>query len=199
MQIKRTKEQIAAVFTRLELVDELLAEHPLYKPKTEFVEYEGNVVGVKLAIFLSYPKAERPGPEDFTSNDAKAALKKLGFANLLSIAKANEIVVESHRSRESKFWTHNQDLARKVIAGAGYTCEACGFQPEILYDGPKDGCLEAHHLRPFSHSETTQQEVRLGDLVCLCANCHRMIHRKITAKQQTVALSEFKSSIRKQA
>ena len=196
MQIDRSREQVELVFRNPHLIESFLAKHPRYAPKTEFIEFEGDVVGVKLAIFLAYSDADRPGPNDFTTNDAKAALKHLGFMNLKSRSEADRIVFETHQKREAKYWTHDQSLAKEAIADAGYRCQACGLGPTQKYDGPKDGCLEAHHLRPFSSAQAKEVEVRRKDLVCLCANCHRMIHHKISANRQSVTLSEFKNSIK---
>ena len=199
MQIDRSREQVEFVFQNPHLIENFLAKHPRYAPKTEFVEFNGDVVGVKLAIFLAYSDADRPGPDDFTSDDAKAALKHLGFMNLISQSEADKIAFETHQKRETKYWTRNQSLARKVIVDADYRCQACGLVPSQTYDGRKDGCLEAHHLQPLASSQAKEVEVGPNDLVCLCANCHRMIHHKISAKRQFVTLMEFKSSITSKA
>lgn len=54
-------------------------------------------------------------------------------------------------------------------------CEVCGFDFEATYGARGARYIECHHAVPLHMSgETT---TRLGDLVLLCANCHRMIHR----------------------
>lgn len=60
----------------------------------------------------------------------------------------------------------------------GCRCMACGFDFEKAYGNLGRGFIEVHHVVPL-HS--VKEEVVINpetDLVCLCANCHRMIHRK---------------------
>ncbi|WP_425546396.1 HNH endonuclease [Amycolatopsis minnesotensis] len=51
----------------------------------------------------------------------------------------------------------------------------CGFDFEHTYGDRGARYIECHHAIPLHVSgETT---TRLSNLVLLCANCHRMIHR----------------------
>lgn len=55
-------------------------------------------------------------------------------------------------------------------------CEVCLFDFGYFYGERGRDYIEVHHIVPLSESgETTN---RLKDLVLLCANCHRMIHRR---------------------
>ena len=56
-------------------------------------------------------------------------------------------------------------------------CQLCKFDPEEVY-GPDVGeaCIEVHHKRPLGLEEGVRH-TKLGDLMCVCANCHRIIHR----------------------
>src|SRR5258705_16397 len=56
-------------------------------------------------------------------------------------------------------------------------CEACCFEFANVYDirGAED-YIEAHHTKPVSELEGDHLS-SIRDLVMLCANCHRMIHR----------------------
>lgn len=56
-------------------------------------------------------------------------------------------------------------------------CEGCGFDFAAKY-GPRGlGYVEAHHINPLREMEE-EAETRQEDLVLLCANCHRMVHRQ---------------------
>lgn len=60
----------------------------------------------------------------------------------------------------------------------GTTCEICGFDFEEVYGAVGKGFIEVHHIHPLSEQK---QEVEINpetDLICVCANCHRMIHRR---------------------
>ena len=58
-------------------------------------------------------------------------------------------------------------------------CEICELDPAKAYMPEiSDACIEVHHRRPLADM-TPGQITQLEDLMCLCANCHRVIHRKI--------------------
>lgn len=58
-------------------------------------------------------------------------------------------------------------------------CEACGLEPDAVYGlGLGDACIEVHHLKPVA-SMGRGNRTRLEDLQCLCANCHRVEHRRL--------------------
>ena len=59
-------------------------------------------------------------------------------------------------------------------------CEKCGCFP-VEYYGKKSGeaCIEVHHKVPLSVLGTRQ--TTLDDLMCVCANCHRMLHHELRA------------------
>lgn len=60
----------------------------------------------------------------------------------------------------------------------GTKCMVCGFDFELMYGELGKGFIEVHHIKPLSDLE---EEVYINpstDLVCLCSNCHKMIHRK---------------------
>ncbi|MEO5325233.1 HNH endonuclease [Mesorhizobium sp. CC13] len=51
-------------------------------------------------------------------------------------------------------------------------------ETEIASCGPHgEGFIEVHHLQPL-HTLVDGGKTRLGDLVLVCSNCHRMIHRQ---------------------
>jgi hypothetical protein len=61
-------------------------------------------------------------------------------------------------------------------------CAACGFDFQKIYGEVGRGYIEVHHQKPvFQYEETDFSRLisdALKDLIPLCANCHRMIHRK---------------------
>jgi len=67
-------------------------------------------------------------------------------------------------------------LRREAIRLHGTDCHGCGFSFGATYGALGDGFIEIHHLDPlFKRGEgITDPAV---DLVPLCANCHRMVHR----------------------
>lgn len=56
-------------------------------------------------------------------------------------------------------------------------CEVCGFDFGECYGDFGQGYIEAHHKHPLSAS-MEEHSTQLDDLILLCANCHRIIHRR---------------------
>lgn len=73
-------------------------------------------------------------------------------------------------------WRANDPLLR---------CEVCGFSAEAVYGTPY---VEAHHRRPLAdlRGETTRTSIE--DLACVCANCHRALHRDPQQTLETLSL-----------
>lgn len=81
----------------------------------------------------------------------------------------------------------NRDAA---IAVHGTLCACCGFDFEKKYGEIGKGYIEVHHIRPLY---SIDEEVEINpseDLVCLCANCHRMIHR---SKYEIITVEDLKN------
>ncbi|MGM0584318.1 MAG: HNH endonuclease [Pseudomonadota bacterium] len=58
-----------------------------------------------------------------------------------------------------------------------YSCEICGFDFEKTYGSIGAQFIEAHHVNPLSEA-SGEHEVSIEDLIAVCANCHRMLHRE---------------------
>ncbi len=68
----------------------------------------------------------------------------------------------------------NRDAAIRIH---GTKCMICGFDFEQKYGELGKGYIEVHHIKPLSSLE---EEVVINpetDLICVCSNCHRMLHR----------------------
>jgi hypothetical protein len=69
----------------------------------------------------------------------------------------------------------NPRLTRDARRYYGVNCMVCGFNFETVYGEYGKGFIEVHHLRSLGaggRRVSTIQDVR-----CVCANCHRMLHR----------------------
>jgi 5-methylcytosine-specific restriction endonuclease McrA len=60
----------------------------------------------------------------------------------------------------------------------GYSCVACGFNFEKAYGERGKEYIEVHHVKPLSTLKAEMVIDPKKDLVPLCSNCHRMVHRK---------------------
>lgn len=58
-------------------------------------------------------------------------------------------------------------------------CEICGVDPVAAAgDDAAEACIEVHHPDPLG-GRTGTRTTELRDLMCVCANCHRLIHRRL--------------------
>jgi 5-methylcytosine-specific restriction enzyme A len=78
------------------------------------------------------------------------------------------------RERSPKLRARKIRAVRK--AAGQIACEACGFDFAKTYGQRGADFAECHHRTPLHVSGPI--ETRLEDLVLLCSNCHRMIHRQ---------------------
>lgn len=74
-----------------------------------------------------------------------------------------------------------------------YSCQVCGFNFGQFYGEWGADWAEVHHLTPVaSHEGHEVQTDPATDLAIVCANCHRMIHKK---KGITLTIDELKAKI----
>jgi len=86
------------------------------------------------------------------------------------------VVLRVHRQRErdSKIVAAKRAWAKK--AGC-LRCESCDFDFARRYGPLGIGYIEVHHTKPLASLEPGSR-TKLADLALLCANCHRMAHRR---------------------
>lgn len=69
---------------------------------------------------------------------------------------------------------------RAMLAMLGHLrCERCGVVPSVALGPHGDAVIEVHHAGTQVADMAAGHVTRLADLVCLCANCHRIVHREI--------------------
>ncbi|MGF7536214.1 HNH endonuclease [Bacillus mexicanus] len=80
-----------------------------------------------------------------------------------------------YRERNSKLIRTVKEQFKKTN-GELY-CEICKFNYTKKYGELGEDYIEAHHTVPVSELEEGSK-TNLEDIVLVCANCHRMLHRK---------------------
>jgi len=67
----------------------------------------------------------------------------------------------------------------RVIDLKGAVCQGCGFEFEKVYGQMAKGIIDVHHTTPVSQLSEKNYCINLEkDLVPLCPNCHRVVHRR---------------------
>ena len=95
-----------------------------------------------------------------------------------------ETIREKRRYRYHRRIERDSSAGKKAKKHQGYVCKACDFDFEKRYGPLGEKFIEAHHLTPLSElpeGKTVSLDPET-DFAVLCANCHRMIHRKDAPK-----------------
>lgn len=110
----------------------------------------------------------------------------------------SEIEISSKEGKKKLVYTTKYErdpkIRRKALLIHGFKCEVCGFDFEEVYGEIGKEFIEVHHIKPLSSiGEETDIDPRT-DLICLCSNCHRMIHRN---RNQVLTPKELKEMLRR--
>ena len=87
-----------------------------------------------------------------------------------------KLLTRTHRSRERNASIIKKKKDSVLKAKGKLACEACGFDFSEVYGEHGEGFIECHHTVPVSQLHPGQS-TKLSELVLLCSNCHRMVHR----------------------
>lgn len=92
-------------------------------------------------------------------------------------AEEGGLILRLHLSRE-RSRKLIQKKREQVLAEKGrLVCEACDFEFAAVYGDLGDGFIEVHHMKPVA-GLSPGDKTRTEDLAIVCANCHRMLHRR---------------------
>jgi hypothetical protein len=158
-------------------------------------EHPTHVLNIRYhaADVALYPAGSYAGPDDrpsllkryqlvrwSPSDEAKLAVPSTGDDEEWSEGK---LALVTHLRRER---AQGLSAAKKadVLATTGkLLCERCGFDPVEQYgDDVGEACIEVHHHMVRVADMKDGHVTRLADLQCLCANCHRVVHRELKLK-----------------
>ena len=109
---------------------------------------------------------------------------------------ADDYLEGGKKERLSQYFERDPRLRTAAIALHGTTCMVCGFDFEATYGSHGTGYAEVHHLRPVSSLRSRTRVDPMVDMVVLCANCHRMIHRN---RDGMLSPDELRSLTRRQS
>lgn len=121
----------------------------------------------------------------------KAHIPILGSNESFVINKAEGNRIEFYTTRYERFLKY-REAAIKIY---GAKCQICGFDFKKKYGYIGENFIEVHHKRPlFSLDEELIPNPKT-DLITVCFNCHRMIHRK---KNDIITPEKLKKIIHEQ-
>lgn len=83
--------------------------------------------------------------------------------------------------RKTVYYTTKYERSAKNREAAiqihGTKCMICGFDFEEKYGELGKNYIEVHHIKPLSELDEEVVVNPETDLICVCSNCHRMLHR----------------------
>ena len=148
----------------------------------------------------TYDKLERDGLHKITDKGEKYLLENINNFTFILDNNFNEIqrkdviekdysnlIIEEGFTKFSQIKTKSRSRKLVIIAKEHYSqngkiyCSACNFNFENFYGEVGKGYIEIHHLKPiFAKEENFEQSVSeaISGVVPVCANCHKIIHRK---------------------
>lgn len=163
-EFDRTKEHV-----RLEIVSEISSERLSLKTLNELKLIKARIQGAY--------KSERY-PELFEyihQNTGEDKVIDDGLENTIFIPNGTEGKKVLYFTTKYERIRHNREKAVEIH---GCKCMICGFDFEKKYGEIGKGFIEVHHVKPLF---SLDEEVEINpetDLVCICPNCHRMIHHR---------------------
>jgi hypothetical protein len=106
----------------------------------------------------------------------------------------NEVFFEGgRRSGYRSYFERKRKYRIPAIKFHGTTCKICGFNFEKVYGNHGKNFIEVHHLIPISSLEEATSINYKTDMTVLCANCHRMIHKK---KDNILSIEDLRHKLR---
>ena len=88
-----------------------------------------------------------------------------------------QLLSRVHRYRERDRTLVKKAKDKFTVEHGRIFCQACGFDFEKTYGSRGSDFIECHHTKPVSELETNGK-TKVSDLVLLCSNCHRIVHRR---------------------
>lgn len=123
------------------------------------------------------------------SDDAKYFVlikenEKLKISDVIIDYEDNESYPEGkEKEKLHKYKERNRRLIQKAkskfkeLHEGELFCEVCGFNFKKRYGKIGEDYIECHHIIPLSELKEGDL-TKISDLVMLCSNCHRMIHKR---------------------
>lgn len=140
----------------------------------------------------------------FDYADVKSSLGRVYKSRTTTIIPYEELISEGGRKFEvTKSYERSQRLRNAAIEHFSHNgiivCDCCGFEFNSFY-GENFGksCIEIHHLKPIfqyaSMSIVQTIDSALRNLLPVCPNCHRVIHKNnITADMIPLLKQEIRN------
>ena len=165
-------------YTALDASGTTNATHKLTKKGLEYLEE--NISSLESLLSNSLGYAETIGGVTEIVRSQAAGKKIVIFDENVFISEGRKKSVTTQVYERSKLL---RDRTIEYYTRDGViVCAACGFDFYKTYGELGRGYIEIHHQKPVYQYEESDFSrlvtVAIKDLIPLCANCHRIVHRK---------------------
>jgi hypothetical protein len=152
-------------------------------------------------------------PKHFSAGDTSTCFRILRQAGYQVVPKGQQVEIIPPLSESDQEWaegkpklvTHLVRERAKGLAPAKRTqskrdhgklfCERCKLDPVEIYGSVYgEACIEVHHQDVHVSDMKSDHKTGLASLQCLCANCHRFVHRRLKEQIARDKLSSLQSS-----
>ena len=173
--------------------------YALYKDGSYFITESGKQLVLNNKSSIQYILSS-----GFDYADVKSSLGRVYKSRTTTIIPYEELISEGGRKFEvTKSYERSQRLRNAAIEHFSHNgiivCDCCGFEFNSFY-GENFGksCIEIHHLKPIfqyaSMSIVQTIDSALRNLLPVCPNCHRVIHKNnITADMIPLLKQEIRN------
>ena len=96
------------------------------------------------------------------------------FQEIVNAEEGKQVTV-THLLYERNRCIVNKKKQQTALKGE-LECEICHFNFEKVYGNVGKNFIEAHHIVPLAEAKGLHK-TKLEDLILVCSNCHRMLHR----------------------
>lgn len=146
-------------------------------------------------------------PKHFTAGKGTVCFELLEAAGYRIVPKGEQVeTFEIPTDTEDREWAEGQvkltyHLKRERSPGLSKAkkasfikehgrlfCEECGTDPIEAYGDCGSACIEVHHHAIHVADMGDEHKTTLDQLRCLCANCHRIVHRRLKLKLLSCSL-----------
>ncbi len=136
--------------------------------------------------WASFEWAIEPELSQFAGKDSRDKVQVItdtllrcigGIVSLLPIHGRPRIEGQ-HVTRTVEGYERDESLRDDCLKFYGHTCQVCHFDFEKAYGPEGKGFIEVHHIERLADRQLSETNP-ITDLIPLCANCHRVAHRRV--------------------
>lgn len=159
------------------LTDFQLFDNPVYLSEVG-IEFKNSVVSGK-----GITETEVNTINEYGFSTARSLMHKLNEVNNIGFTEDDaafpegKLVLKQHLVRERNSEVIKLAKERFIKKHGKLFCEVCEFDFTSRYGDIGKGYIEGHHTKPVSEM-AENEKTKVEDIVLVCSNCHRMLHRK---------------------